>query len=237
MPINKQRGDDSGRAFDELGEGNELRVLWSGGTVTRFELYGSRAALGKIAECAGKMSRLVKKRDAPQRKPQVASYRYEVVPRDQALQHVANIFSKAGVAGYRFLTPKPANTNKHVVYYSLPNGSLGWFSALRGNTPSADDHAAHEFARRNKICDGSFGGEIRKLPSTDGSVIRQLVAACRGGKKQAAVEITIIRHPNGMLLNMGTRTIPKPHLRPDRTPRTTNKQRMRMLDAALRVTE
>ena len=156
LPISKNDTEESNRAFAELGDGNELRIFWSGGTVTRFALNGSRVALQTIAECAGKFVQLAERQSASKKEPRVASYNFEIVPREQALVLVTNMLSRAGITGFQILPLKPDAKHQNVVYYQTKDGRLGWFSASRGSTLSADDYASRV-----------FGEQSAALPSND----------------------------------------------------------------------
>lgn len=200
LPIIKARGNESSHAFDELGAGRLLRVRWSNGTETRMGLYGSRAALLKLSECAGHVQRVAETRKKPH-KPAVASYKVELVPRETSLVFVTNMFSKAGITGFQLL-PATDRESSHVVSYRLADGTLGSFSAIRGQTASADDRVAMVTSIFSKACMGTFASVIEKLPSTDGTVLRRLSTRCSSGRSGSAVETTVIRRPDGLLIDM-----------------------------------
>ncbi len=200
LPIMKSGGYESSHAFDELGAGRLLRVRWSGGSETQMGLYGSRAALLKLSECAGHVQTVAEARKKP-RKTAVASYKVEAVPREAALVFVTNMFSKAGLTGFELL-PVTDRENAHVVNYRLADGTVGSFSARRGQTASADNYVAMVTSHLSKACDGTFGSVIEKLPSTDGTVLRKLSTRCASGAGESAIETTVIRRPDGLLIDM-----------------------------------
>lgn len=131
----------------------------------------------------------------------MASHKVEVVPRETALVFVTNMFSKAGITGFQLL-PARDRESSHVVSYRLADGTLGSFSASRGQTVSADDHVAMVTSIFSKACMVTFGSVVEKLPSTDGTVLGKLSTRCISGGSRSAVETTVIRRPDGLLINM-----------------------------------
>lgn len=233
LPISKNDTGESNQVFSELGDGNELRILWSGGTETRFALNGSRAALHKIAECAGKFVELAKEQSATKKEARVASYNFEIVPREQALVLVTNMLSRAGITGFEILPAKPDDKHQNVVYYQTNDGRLGWFSASRGSTLSADDYASRVFGERSRLCPQTIGGRIHKVPATDGTVIRRIEAVCDAGAASQIYETFIARKPDGFLIDLSSLVVIPRGLREDAPDREQATDGLRLLDAAL----
>jgi len=84
LPIPKQDRELGQRAMSELAAGRQLNVHWSGGSISRADLTGSRWALATVERCADRVKGLVSaSRTAPagsKTSPSVAGYR-RVAPR------------------------------------------------------------------------------------------------------------------------------------------------------------
>jgi hypothetical protein len=78
------------------------------------------------------------------------------------------------------------------------------FLALRGQgTVSADDHATYLISQLSDVCKGGeFLSGKQSVPSTDGSVVRKVVSSCRSGDNAGITETTIVRRPDGFLVEL-----------------------------------
>jgi len=125
---------------------------------------------------------------------------FQMLPQAEAMVILTNLLNAAGVRGYRLDPPKQGNL---FVSYSLSDGSTGLFLAARGlGTKTADDYAGFAIGKWSELCKGEFMSGKQAIPSTDGSVVRSVVTTCRTGENAIATETTIVRQPNGFLMDL-----------------------------------
>jgi hypothetical protein len=163
-------------------------------------LAGTGKAMYAVLDCV----RTLQPPQTAQSPPQRDDVR--VVPQVEAMAMVSNLLNAAGVRGFRLDPPKPDGSR---ITFSLSDGTLGMFLALRGpGTVSADDHASYLIAQYSDICKGGeFLSGKQSVPSTDGSVVRKVMSTCRSGDNAGVSETTIIRRPDGFLIEL-TQVIP-----------------------------
>jgi hypothetical protein len=126
----------------------------------------------------------------------------EVVPQVETMAMVSNLLNSAGAINFRIDTPKAGSKR---ITFTLADGTVGMFFALRGRgTVSADDHATYLIGTFADICKGGdYLSGRQSVPSTDGSVVRKVLSTCRVGANNPSVsEVTIIRRPDGFLVEL-----------------------------------
>jgi hypothetical protein len=73
-------------------------------------------------------------------------------------------------------------------------------NAARGQTATADDYVGSISGQDSKACKGTFGSIVKRLPSTEGSLIRQLIAKCAEKGLTTNTVATVVRKPDGLLV-------------------------------------
>ncbi|MGI9479106.1 MAG: hypothetical protein ACR2PI_20550 [Hyphomicrobiaceae bacterium] len=207
LPVAKSDSVVSHQIYREISDGNELRVVWPSGNITQFGLHGSRDALSNLSDCARDVKRTVQRKNeiaapAPRPARRVSTYqsqaRSEEIPHAAAQRIVHKIFRHAG---YRKIVIYPSNRQlRNIVFFRLMDGRNGWFSAWRGQTLTADAYVARSISISQVRCNGTFGSQVKKVPSVDGSMIRTYSTACVDGDERDVIRSTVVRRQNGLLL-------------------------------------
>ncbi len=206
LTIAKKRGNESVVAFREFQNGNTVRFNWAGGNSTRSSLYGTKDALAMLARCAGKMAKLIRNRNpaigqpsaaapssAPRRK---ASW---TVGRTRAMGTFRKLMASMPKLRYQIRPPKPGR--EKTINFTLTSGHLGKFFAFAGKTTTADKAMASVISVRQKNCPGELATVTKRLPSTDGSVIRRVKMLCKSSTQGSITTTTlVIRKPSGLLM-------------------------------------
>jgi hypothetical protein len=175
----------------QKGQGLDLQTPYGN---LKFALQGTGKAMYALLDC-------VKSLQPRQPTPgPSATNDFQMVPQAEAVVILTNLLNAAGIRSYRLEPPKPDSPSVH---FTLGDGTGGTFVAARGlGTKNADDYAAHAIGKRSKICSGQFMSGKESIPSVDGSVVRKVVTTCRTGDRHFATETTIIRQPNGFLMDL-----------------------------------
>lgn len=183
-------------AYQALQAGQKLELYTNVGEV-RLRLTGTAKAMSAVLGCVGRMNE-------PRRTEAAQSSNSQdgiAVSRAEVTVMLANMFNAASVLGYKLLPP--SGKEDGVVLFTLADGSGGAFFAFRGRgTPSADDAVGAVISSGAKDCKGDFLSGKQSLPSTDGSVIRKVVATCRGEGTAIVTETTVVRRDSGFLLTL-----------------------------------
>ena len=100
---------------------------------------------------------------------------------------------------YQISPPKPGR--EKTINFALTSGQVGKFFALAGKTATADKAMASVISVRQKNCLGELATVSKRLPSTDGSVIRRVKMLCKlPGRKSITTTTLVIRKPAGLLM-------------------------------------
>lgn len=181
-------------AYQALQAGHKLELYTNVGEV-RLRLTGTGKAMSAVLSCVGRINEQQPKVDARSSNPEKGI----AVSHAEAAVMVANIFNAASVHDYKLLPP--SNGKDGLILFTLSDGSSGAFFAFKGRgTPSADDAVGAVISNGATDCKGDFLSGKQSLPSTDGSVIRKVVATCRSQGTATVTETTIIRRETGFLL-------------------------------------
>ena len=222
LTIAKKRGNESNIAFREFQNGNSVRFNWAGGNSTRANLYGTKDALAMMARCAGKMAKLIRNRKNPAisqpnngqpsigqpsaTQPQRAvssnttgRKKSWTVARPQALGNFRTLMAGMPNLRYTIVPPKPGR--EKTVNFTLPTGQVGKFFAFAGRTTTADKAMNSVISVRQKNCPGELATVTKRLPSTDGSVIRRVKMLCKITAQRSLTTTTmVIWKPSGLLM-------------------------------------
>ncbi len=180
-------------AFKALQIGRRLELRTPYGKL-RFSLKGTQKAMNAVLDCVKRIPG-TQARSSDQSESDAA-----MVPVTEAAQIVTDIFKLAGVENYQL---EPPEEGRSEVSFKLPDGTSGFFVAARGSkTHKADDYAGQVIGKWSNVCKGDFLSGKQSVPSTDGSVVRKVVTTCRTGEADIVAETTIIRRPNGLLMEL-----------------------------------
>jgi hypothetical protein len=154
---------------------------------------------------------------------------YQELSQAEATVMLTNLLNSAGVSGYRLVPPTQSSFGAH---FSLSDGTQGFFAGARGSTKSADEYATYWIGILSELCKGELVTGRQSVAATDGSVIRRIVSTCKVSDSVSITESTVIRRPNGFLMNL-SQTLPV-------TVSALNegrggKDRQAIIDAALRL--
>jgi hypothetical protein len=159
-----------------------------------FALTGTSRAMDAVLACVKALQ------PTPPPPPPVAASDFQLVPAAEATALVANLLTTAGITGYRLDPPKQSDSR---IFFTLADGTVGYFLAARGsNTKNADEYAGVVISNRSNACKGEFLSGKQAVPSVDGSVVRKIVTTCRVGADAVITETTVIRRPNGFLVEL-----------------------------------
>lgn len=218
-------------AYQALQAGHRLELYTNVGDV-RLRLTGTSKAMSAVLGCVGRINEQPRNEAAQSSNSQNGI----AVSRAEAAVMLANMFNAASVRGYKLLPP--SGKEDGIVLFTLADGSGGAFFAFRGRgTPSADDAVGAVISSDAADCKGDFLSGKQSLPSTDGSVIRKIVATCRGEGMATVTETTIIRRENGFLLTFQQARPEQPSLGDANTVGELPAIHPGLLDAALAMNE
>ena len=160
-----------------------------------FALKGSGKAMYALLDCVKTLQ------PAPSTPAQSADRDFQMVPLAEATVVLTNLLNAAGIRGWHLRSPKEGD---HAVSFGLAGGSIGFFRAARGRTATADDYAGYVLRKWSELCKGKFMSGKQSVPSVDGSVVRKIATTCHGdgGERDTATETTIVRQPNGFLMEL-----------------------------------
>ncbi len=189
-------------AFRPLQIGRRLDLAVPGGNLS-FALTGTGKAMYALLDCVKTLMSngpQLSQNGQTAKAPSPPSADFQMVPLAEATVMLTNFFNAAGVRGWSLESPKQGDVS---VGFRLAGGSIGFFRAARGNTPTADDHATFVISRWSEICKGKYLSGRQAVPSTDGSVVRKIVTTCSmESGRDSATETTIIRQADGFLLEL-----------------------------------
>ncbi len=206
LTIAKKRGNESIVAFRNFQNGRTVQFNWAGGNSSRASLYGTKSALAMMARCAGKMAKLIRNRapNAGQPSGLVSSNRTGnkaswTVNRTQALGTFRKLMATMPKLQYQIRPSQPGR--EKTINFTLRSGRVGKFFAFAGKTATADKAMASVISVRQKNCPGELATVTKRLPSTDGSVIRRVKMLCKLGAQNTQTTTTlVIRKPSGLLM-------------------------------------
>lgn len=179
--------------YRALQAGHRLDIQTPHGKLN-FALTGTGKAMDAVLSCVNALQ------PAPATPPPVAASDFQLVPAAESTALVANLLTAAGITGYKLDPPKESDSR---IFFTLGDGTAGYFLAARGsNTKNADEYAGVVISNRSNGCKGEFLSGKQAVPSVDGSVVRKVVTTCRVGADAVITETTIIRRPNGFLVEL-----------------------------------
>jgi hypothetical protein len=170
-------------AYKALQNGQTLVLVHPGGALT-FPLIGSARAMATLLDCArglnGDTDAVV------------------VVPEGELRTLLASYLNASGTSDYRVTSVSGGKIN-----FTLADGTVGHVIAARGNTKSADEYTGGVIAEFSSRCAGEFASTKKDVPSTNGTVIRQIRGACRSANGETvSIEAGIARRPDGTLIRV-----------------------------------
>jgi hypothetical protein len=112
---------------------------------------------------------------------------------------LGKLLNAAGLKNYRFDPPKG---DGGWVTFTLADGTFGRFAAALGAGTNADNYTALVIGKQSSQCNGDFMSGKQPVPSVDGSVVRIVTTTCRQGEMALVTETTIVRHGNGLLIEL-----------------------------------
>jgi hypothetical protein len=155
----------------------------------------------------------------------------EYLPPAESLLLLTNLLNAAQIGAYRI--DPPTDKNREITF-AMPDGGRGLFIAARGkDTKSAEEYASIVIAKYASICQGGFMSGKQPVPSTDGSMVRQITTTCSTGDGGYVTESTIIRRQNGFMMEI-TQTYPA-GFTPNEKAQPNQKSKSAIVDAALRL--
>jgi hypothetical protein len=172
---------------DNMRRGRVMELV-IGQTRIPFALDGTALAIPKLVQCAQVASGSA---------PQQAAAQFRVLTNAEAMVRLVNLLNAAGATGYRLEPPAPKDSAARV---TMSDGSIGYLLAAIGDTKSADDYANDAVGRLSKSCKGEFLSGKQPVATNDGTVVRKVVGTCRTGNDVVGVESTILRRPDGFLM-------------------------------------
>lgn len=189
-----------GAAFSALQGGQSMRVITSIGRIGNelpFSLRGTRAAMDAVTDCVRNYRETTRTPARPQSAPPAtAGSRHTPVPAAEAMAMINNMLAAAGVSGHQF--DKPSGD---LVTWRLPDGSRGSFFAFRNWNSPIEQAVANVTEVARKGCNGGDLGTMEKsVPTSDGSLVRNVSIACRGGGNDSTVTWTLVRRLDGLLM-------------------------------------
>jgi hypothetical protein len=162
-------------------------------------------------------------------RPSGSATDYQELSQAEAAIMLTNLLNSAGVSNYRLEPPTQASVGAS---FTLSDGTRGFFIGARGSTKSADEYATHLIGLLSQSCKGDLVTGRQSVPATDGSVIRKVISTCKSSEGAAITESTVIRRPNGFLINL-SQTLPVSVA--TLSEGTGGKDREAIIDAALRL--
>ncbi|MFV0296934.1 MAG: hypothetical protein ACK5JT_12545 [Hyphomicrobiaceae bacterium] len=199
----------------------------------QFTLQGTNNAIARLVQCVNKAKgRSAPTTTSPPTAPKDPSdFRLLTVAQSTVL--LSNLLNSSGVSGFRLLPPRD---NEKRARFSLNDGTTGYLLAAEGrNTKLADDYAADATARLTKQCKGDFLSGKKSVASTDGSVVRKLVATCRTPSANTTIETTVVRKPNGFLMEITTLSAANPATLGAEGTDASTRARSAISEAALKI--
>lgn len=188
-----------GNAFGALQGGHGMRVTTSIGRIGNelpFSLRGTRAAMEAVVDCVRQYRGTTRAPARPSAPPATSNNRQSPVPAAEAMAMINNMLAKAGVSGHEFDKPS-GNT----VTWRLPDGTRGAFFAFRNWNAPIEQAVANVTEVARKECKGGDLGTIeRSVPTSDGSLVRHVAIACRGGAVTTDMNWTLVRKLDGLLM-------------------------------------
>ncbi len=152
-----------------------------------FSLQGTNSAIGKLVHCV---------RIASQ-----GTDDYKMLTSGEASVLLSNLLSQSGVVGFSL---EPPSNDNPTAKFALGSDVKGYLRAARGRkTKLADEYANDSLAAVSHACGGEFTSSKQSIPSIDGSVTRRILTTCRSGLDTEVLEITVIRKPDGFLIEIG----------------------------------
>lgn len=180
------KNKDSRRAIKELSDGRKLIILFESRRIREeFHLQGSAAALDALSSCAGDYGKSNTRKPAPL----VSAGEPEFKPanRDKAITALDRIM-KAMELSYKVL---PNTTNSYRVTFES-NQSIGLFYVATNDRRTADEIVGIETSLEQTNCEGDFTSTVKRIPTTDGSILRTLFGYCKTGSGALIATTTVI---------------------------------------------
>jgi hypothetical protein len=176
------------RAISAIAGGNQLEIVTVLGRFT-YSLHGSADAID-AAKCIAALN-------SPPPPPAPPDVRLLTVA--ESTEMLDKILNAAGLRNYRFDPPKG---DGGWVTFTLADGTFGRFAAALGSGTNADNYTALVIGKQSSYCKGDFMSGKQSIPSVDGSVVRMVTTTCQQGEVALVTETTIIRHGNGLLMEL-----------------------------------
>jgi hypothetical protein len=218
-------------SYQALRMGHRLDIQTPAGNLN-FQLKGTAKAMMAVLQCAAELKRR-QPSTASAPPPPPVTFDFAYLSQAETTVLVTNLLNSAGVRDYRL---DPPQQNNQFVSYRLRDGTRGYVLASRGkNTKTADEYTGVVIARASNLCKGEFMSAKKSIPSTDGSIVRQVLTTCKEGAVISAMETTIIRQTTGFLIDL-SQTRPTSLSGMEDQPASNNIQSA-IVDAAIKLTE
>ena len=182
------------RAISALAGGDQLEVITVRGRFA-YSLRGSADAIDATAKCTATLNAPVGPPTGSL--PNLPEFR--VLTAAEFAGMLGQILDAAGLKNYRF---DPLKGEGSWVTFTLADGTFGRFAAALGSGTNADAYTAIVIGKLSSHCKGDFISGKQSIPSVDGSVVRIVTTTCRQGDNAVVTETAIIRHGNGLLMEL-----------------------------------
>ncbi len=175
-------------------EAIELEIVTVRGRFA-YSLRGSADAIDATAKCIAALNTPVASPTGSL--PNSSDFR--VLTAAESSEMLGKILDAAGLKNYRFDPPKGDGS---WVTFTLADGTFGRFGAVLGAGTNADAYTAIVIGKLSSHCKSDFMSGKQSVPSVDGSVVRIVTTTCRQGDNAVVTETAIIRHGNGLLMEL-----------------------------------
>jgi hypothetical protein len=182
------------RPYVALQQGLGVRIVTDAGTVS-LSLSGTYAAMEAVLTCA-KTYKDVQEREAsraPPKAPPSSPSGPVAVSASEALVMATNLLAASGISGYRVDKPEGEG-----VTWTLGNGVKGLLLAYRNFHGEPEEAAATVMKSIASSCTGEFATAKKSVPTDNGFIVRQLIAACTNSGERTEWYISLIQQPDGL---------------------------------------
>ncbi len=203
---------DTTSIYDQFRYGGMLSVAVEG-QVHRFRLTGTANALSALLDCVGEhaagtgVARPAKPADPPATAPAKRGRTITADDRLDAVRFVANVFAKAEMRDYRFMTAEEVADKRwpEIVRLSdvawISKDQIGFLHIFATEVLSIDDALGAAIGSDAKNCDGDFAsGKINE----PGSALTRVFTVCKSAKAPFSVEYVFIPRKAGLAYRFAT---------------------------------
>ena len=182
-----------------------------------FSLDGTAQAMELVLDCVRGLQPPTQESTETATEPKPISDASNAVSSADATIMLTNMLNAAGITGYRLVPPNASiekGKGEGEVSFVLGDGSKGFFTAVKNSPPDgADEVAVGVVQGAATYCKGEFKSGKQPVSTSDGSVVRKTVAACKTESGTVIAETTIVRRSDAQLyylmhiMNEGSRSL------------------------------